>query len=288
MFGYIKTDYPNLYVKDTVLYKSMYCGLCKGIKSVCGQRARLTLNYDLTFLSVLLHNVINIDVEIEKQHCIIHPIRKVPIAKVDDLTKQIGALNVILAYHKLNDDVLDESKGKFKRALVKKGYNKALKDYKNLDDIVSKYYAKLLKLEKENCDSIDIVSDPFASMIKCLVKEIVGSGEDKNLLDLSYNLGKWIYLIDAIDDFDKDIKNGNYNVFSLSFNGFTFKEDLLKEKGREIEGIFGVILSDIFEKSKQIKYNFNHDLLNNVFQYGLIKQTKQIMENVKCKNTTKF
>lgn len=288
MFGYIKTDYPNLYVKDTVLYKSMYCGLCKGIKSVAGQRARLTLNYDLTFLSVLLHNVMNIDVEIEKQHCIIHPIRKVPIAKVDDLTKQIGALNVILAYHKLNDDVLDEGKGKLKRALVKKGYNNALKNYKNLDEIVSKYYAKLLKLERENCDSIDMVSDPFASMIKCLVKEITKSGEDKNLLDLSYNLGKWIYLIDAIDDFDKDVKKGNYNVFSLSYNGFASKEDLLKEKGREIEGIFGVILSDIFEKSKQIKYNFNSDLLNNVFQYGLIKQTKQIMENVKCKNTTKF
>lgn len=288
MFGYIKTDYPNLYVKDTVLYKSMYCGLCKGIKSVSGQTARITLNYDLTFLSVLLHNVMNVDVEINKEHCIIHPIKKIPVANVDEITKTVGALNVILAYHKISDDVFDEHKGRFKRLLVKKGYKSALKSYGNLDEIVSKFYKKLLVLESEKCDSIDIVSDPFGKMMKMLVKEIVGDFSSKELLELSYNLGKWIYLIDALDDFDKDLKKGNYNVFSCYYNDCKSKVELLRKNGRELEAVFSVILSDIFEKSQQIKYNFNHDLLSNVFQYGLIKQTRLIMENKKCESTTKF
>ena len=59
MFGYVKTDLPNMYVKDTVLYKAMYCGLCKGIGKVCGQKGRLALNYDLTFLSVFVHNILD-------------------------------------------------------------------------------------------------------------------------------------------------------------------------------------------------------------------------------------
>lgn len=60
MFGYVKTDFPNLYVKDTVLYKAMYCGLCKGIGRTCGQKGRFLLNYDLTFLSVFMHNVLGV------------------------------------------------------------------------------------------------------------------------------------------------------------------------------------------------------------------------------------
>ena len=99
MFGYIKTDMPNMYVKDTVLYQAMYCGLCKGLGKSCGQKARFVLNYDLTFLSVLLHNLANIDVKVEKQHCVIHPIRKRPIAESDELTERIACLNVILAYY---------------------------------------------------------------------------------------------------------------------------------------------------------------------------------------------
>ena len=64
MFGYVKTDIPNMYVKDTILYKAMYCGLCKGIAKTCGQKARLVLNYDLAFLSVLIHNLAGVDVDI--------------------------------------------------------------------------------------------------------------------------------------------------------------------------------------------------------------------------------
>ena len=106
MFGYVKTDFPNMYMKDNLLYKSMYCGLCKGIAKTVGQKARFLLSYDLTFLSVFVHNVCGQDVKINKERCILHQIVKRPIATPDDITNRIGALNVIMAYHKLNDDVL--------------------------------------------------------------------------------------------------------------------------------------------------------------------------------------
>ena len=110
MFGYVKTDMPYLYVKDTILYKAMYCGLCKSIGKTCGNKGRLLLNYDLTFLSVLLHNVMGLDVKIEKQRCIIHHVVKRPVAISDALTERIAALNVILAHYKLSDDVMDSGK----------------------------------------------------------------------------------------------------------------------------------------------------------------------------------
>ena len=120
MFGYVKTDFPNMYMKDVTLYKAMYCGLCKGIGQTCGLRGRMVLNYDLTFLSVFLHNVMGEDVKIEKQRCIVHPIVKRPVAIPDDLTRRIACLNVILAYYKLLDDVIDSGKGRLKKSFINK------------------------------------------------------------------------------------------------------------------------------------------------------------------------
>lgn len=288
MFGYIKTDMPNMYVKDTVLYKAMYCGLCKSIGSTCGQCGRLTLNYDLTFLSVLIHNFLGVDVKIEKERCIIHQIIKRPVAQPDDISKRIGALNVILAYHKLNDDVIDSNKGRLKRSFFKASYKKAKKAEPKLVSIVENRYKQLLEYEKTNGDSIDISADSFGLMMQDVVKELLNESCDDIVLELSYFLGKWIYLIDALDDFDKDKKKRNYNVFVNSYNDVSNKSELVAKYQREIIYVFSSILLRIEELSKQIKYKFNHDLLDNVLLRGLKVQTKQILENEKCKNTTKF
>lgn len=288
MFGYVKTDYPNLYVKDTILYRAMYCGLCKSIGEVCGQKARLVLNYDLAFLSVLLHNLKDIDVEITKQHCVIHRIGKHPIAKPDELSKRIAALNVILAYHKLNDDVIDLNKGRLKRNFFKSAYKKCVKKEPKLNEIVSNMYKNLLVYEKKGSDSVDMVSDPFGVMMQDIVKELLGDKFDESVSVLSYNLGKWIYLIDAIDDFEKDKKKKSFNVFINLYNDIDTKKQLMAEKGQEIIPIFADIISQLQSGVNGLKYNFNHDLLDNVLILGIKKQTKNILENITCKNTTKF
>ena len=288
MFGYVKTDFAHLYVKDTILYKAMYCGLCKGIGRACGQKGRLVLNYDLTFLSVLLHNLSNIDVKIEKQRCIMHHVRKRPVAIPDELTERIGALNVILAHYKLNDDVLDNNKGRFRRAFFNSSYKKAKKKEPELDLIVKNRYSELIKYEKEQCNSIDIIADPFGNMMQDVVALLLKEKCTEDVKELSYNLGKWIYLIDALDDFDKDKKKGNYNVFINAYSDVVDKETLIKEKANDLIVVFSAVLNRICELSTKLDYKFNHDLTDNVLQRGLGFQTKTIMENKKCKNTTKF
>lgn len=287
MFGYVKTDTPNMYVKDTVLYKAMYCGLCKGIGKTCGIKGRFVLNYDLTFLSVLVHNVLGEDVKIEKEHCILHTIRKRPIAQFDLVTGRIAALNVILAYYKVCDDVIDSKKGKITKSILSSSYKKALKIEPKLDEIVCKRYDELRKLESEGCSSIDIVSDCFANMIKDIMIELTGDKSTLQLLELSYNLGKWIYLIDALDDFDKDKKKNEYNVFINSYPEVNNKEELLDKYKQDVVCVFGNVLCEIEMLAKQIDYQFNHDLTDNVLLRGLKEQTKHVMENKKCKKTTK-
>ena len=289
MFGYVKTDIPNMYVKDTVLYKAMYCGLCKSMGRTCGHKSRLTLNYDMTFLSVFLHNLEGKDVKIERQRCLIHWFFKRPVAVPDDLTKRIAALNVILAYFKLDDDVMDSGKGRLKRALFKSSFKKAKEEEPELEKIVKKRLNELSEYEKSGGDSVDRAADPFGNLITDVVNEILGTKSDENVKIISYNLGKWIYLIDALDDFDKDKKKKNFNVFINAFPGAESKKNLIESHRGEIEYIFTTILAEIISAAKKLKYGFNHDLTDNILFCGLKKQTIQIMENnKKCKTTTKF
>lgn len=287
MFGYIKTDKPNLFVKDTVLYRAAYCGLCKSIGEICGQTARLVLNYDLAFLSLLCHNLLDLDLDITKQHCVVHLIGKHPIANPDDLSKRIGALNIILAYHKLSDDVIDNDKGRLKRSVFKRAYKKAVKLESNLDKIVKSRYDELLNLERKNCDSIDMICDPFGKMMQDIFVEILGDKATEVVKNLAYLLGKWIYIIDALDDFDKDLKKKSFNVFVNAYPQIKTKNDLVKSQFNDLITLFGGITSEIDRLASKLDYKFNHDLLDNVFYRGIKKETMRIMENNKCKNTTK-
>ena len=287
MFGYVKSDYANLYVRDTVLYKAMYCGLCKSIGATCGQKARFVLNYDLAFLSVWLHNVMGVDIVVNKEHCVVHPIVKKPIANVDELSKRIASLNVILAHYKIEDSIIDKDGGRIKKSFFKSSYKKARALEPKLDEIVKNRYQELRQLEIKNVDSIDLVADPFGNMLKDVVKVLTGEEFNEDIGEIAYNLGKWIYLIDAIDDYDKDLKKKSFNVFVNAY-GFDSKEKLLEEKKQEIINAISPAIMMIGEKSRLIKYKFNHDLCDNILNRGLILETKRIVEREKCKNCTKF
>lgn len=287
MFGYVRTDLPNMYVKDTVLYKAMYCGLCKSMGKVCGNFSRFTLNYDMTFLSLFCHNVAGTDVKVKKERCIAHWITKRPVAKPDALTERIAALNLILAYYKLSDDVIDEKKGKLKRKIFYCSYKRAKKAEPELNEIVKNNYAKLVEYEKTEGDSVDMSADSFGNMLSEIIVILLDDKATDPVKTLCYDLGKWVYLIDAVDDFDKDKKKNSFNVFVNLYKHISDKCGLIAEKRTELEEIFGAILSDIEYCGRQIDYKFNSDLINNILLCGLRAQTKKILENKKCVNTTK-
>ena len=162
MFGYVRTDRPHLYIKDETLYKALYCGVCKGIGKVCGNAARMGLSYDVTFLSALLHNLLGVDVKIEKQHCLTHCIRTRDMAEVDELSLQLGALNTALVYYKYTDDIADGDRGRGKRLWFKKGFRRMKKAYPEIEKIVRENLAKQEETERQKTESIDRAADATA------------------------------------------------------------------------------------------------------------------------------
>ena len=276
MFGYVRADTPYLYIKDDTLYRAMYCGVCKGIADVCGHAARMALSYDITFLSVILHNIKGEDVKIEKQHCLTHCIRSRQMAEVDELTRQLGALNTLLAYYKYTDDIEDGDGGKFKRLFFKKGFKRAKRKYPEIEKIVRENLAEQARVEKEKTESVDRAADATAKILAEFSDLVLEDKASVYTHNLFYAVGKWIYLIDALDDYDKDRKKGAYNPFYFAYNA-ECKADLVKGKrGEEVQFIFHSIFFDIRENLSEIPFRFNRDLSDNILLRGLPKTTKEI------------
>ncbi len=278
MFGYVKPDEPYLYKKDDVLYRAMYCGLCKSIGATCGQMARFSLTYDVAFLSVFAHNLIGRDVTIKRSHCVIHPITKRPIAKRDDLTDDLAALNLILAKHKISDDRIDSKRGALKDLVFRRGYKKAKKRLPEVEKIVATRYKELRELEMADNGLIDQVSEVFSLMLAEISDQIFKEYKTLNTYKVFFYLGKWIYVIDALDDYNKDYKSGEYNPLVKRFNAPSLKA-LLEQHGQDIDFMLGDIFTNVSENLEQIKFKFNADLVKNILVRGLPAKTKQVLES---------
>ena len=276
MFGYIQPDIPYLYFKDATLYKALYCGLCKSIGRSCGQTARFGLSYDMTFLSALLHNIKNTDVTIEKQRCVANIFTRRPMALDDGITKTVACLNTLLTYYKLTDDILDEHKGRISRAFFKRGYEKAKALHPGAPEIVKARMAELFELEKAGCASLDMAADPFGLMIADLSDYCLGESATEYTRKLFYGVGKWVYLIDALDDYDKDVKKKNYNPFVSAYKAPT-KDEMLAKNREEVDFVFKSVFAENAECLKNIRFYFNTDLTDNIILRGMPASTRKVM-----------
>ena len=287
MFGYVRADTPYLYIKDDNLYRAMYCGVCKGIGQVCGQAARMGLSYDVTFLSVILHNIAGVDVKIEKSHCLTHCIRTRQMAEVDELTRRLGALNTALVYYKYTDDIQDGDKGRGKRLWFKRGFQKVKQTYPEIERIVRENLANQEQVEKAKTESLDRAADATANMLAEFSDYALGEKKTSATHNLFYAVGKWIYLIDALDDYDKDVKKGAYNPFALAFQATCKKELLEGKSGEDVRYAFHALFYDIRENLSQIYFHFNRDLSDNILLRGLPATTKRVMEGEDCAKNCK-
>ena len=206
VFGYVNIYKDELKVKDYNIYRSYYCGLCKKLGEEFSIRARLSLNYDFAFLALVLSSLSDGKEEIKYENCFIHPLTKRPVLKSDDYLTYSAYMSIIVTYFKLKDDVSDNKNIKsFFAYLFFKGYfKKAKKKYPKKCEIIKTILEELNIKEKENCADIDEVSDCFGRLLS---EVFLKDGEDRALKEFSYQLGRFIYIIDALDDIEKDIKS---------------------------------------------------------------------------------
>lgn len=217
MFGYIAINKAEMKFKDYDMYHSYYCGLCKVLKKTYGIRGQMTLSFDMTFLIVLLTGLYEPETETRTVNCIAHPLEK-HIARTNELTDYAAAVNLILSYYKCRDDWEDErSKKAYAAAKLLAPRISALKErYPEKIRAVSLGLKKLSELEKQGEPNADIMAGVFGEIMAELFVYRKDEWEN-SLRKIGFFLGKFIYLMDAYEDVEKDMKTGNYNPFKQLF-----------------------------------------------------------------------
>ena len=224
MFGYVRTDTPELRVRENEYYRAVYCGLCRSQGKCTGQCSRFTLNYDFVFLALLRLAIDGKQPEIKKGRCMAHPLRKrAYIAHCDPLAYCAHAA-AILTYGKIADDIQDEKGTKRLKALLIKPFasgmrRRALKQYAELDKMVQDGLKKLSEIEKQGLSSVDIPADAFGEILADIVSYGLDGNDKKIMRKIGRHVGRWIYIVDAADDLDEDIKKQRFNAFACLYNG---------------------------------------------------------------------
>ena len=235
MFGYVTANLPELTKQQKDRYGAVYCGICRGIRNQSGQLARLGLSYDMAFLALLLMSLYEPEEASGENICIAHPFAK--RGWVDnEYVRYAADLNVALAYYNLLDDWQDE--GKRSAKLLADMYEKQLpaieEKWPRQCEAIRNCIAQLNALEKENCPNPDEPAGCFGR----LMAELLVYREDlwaEDLRQTGFYLGRFIYLLDAAVDYEKDCKKRKYNPYiamGLGENRETWKEYLVLTMGR--------------------------------------------------------
>ena len=220
MFGYLQIQKSELLVREYDAYKAVYCGLCKQMGKDYSFLMRMTLSYDCTFYAMLLMSLKSSCKGFKDGRCTCNPLKKCKYAiDSDDAFHKAAAFSVVSVYYKVIDDIKDS--GFFKSLLLKvlkpffsHNRKKAIKRYPDFDEIVSEMMVLQNEAENDTDVNVDKAAHPTAKMLaEVFSLESDDDMQKRIFYEFGYHLGRWIYLLDAVDDLEKDIKKNNFNPF---------------------------------------------------------------------------
>lgn len=278
MFGYIKPCAPELKVKEQEAYRAVYCGLCKELGRSYGQLSRMTLSYDFAFLSVLAMGVRGDAVEFRQERCMVHPLKKRNICQSCGSLELSAAMAIILLYHKLQDNIADGDAAEKAACLLalpaaKAAYDKAAAKLPALAKLTEEQMAAQAALEKERCSSVDRAAEPTAKILEALLGSLSEDETQQLVLKrIGYLLGRCIYLMDALDDLEEDIKQDNYNPFR-----YCEAQEGESSQEQAVSSLY-LTIAELIRAYDLLEVQYFEGILSNVFELGLKQSVDHIKE----------
>lgn len=217
MFGYIVPKECELRVREQAVYRSVYCGLCKSMEQHYGKVSTLCLQYDCTFLALLLNALSGDSAQAEKCHCLHHCQDRNRRYRLDNPSLHFAAgVNVILGYYKCLDAKEDKESLKEQAGalLFATAHKKAAREFPQVEQAARAYVLSQRAAEEKGAGA-DEAAHPTGEFLKALADLAPGIPEKARvpLRWMFYHLGRWIYFMDAWDDREKDRASGAFNPF---------------------------------------------------------------------------
>lgn len=282
LFGYITPYKGELKVKEYDMFKAYYCGLCKSLGKEFNQLTRLGLNYDLNFLALLLSSLMDNKDNVAFEGCIANPFKKKRIIESNECLKYTSHISIMLVYFKLLDDWKDERDVKSLLATIPYIFpiRKAKKSLIDKYNSIKIQLDRLGELEKNNCNVIDESADAFGKLMEeiALAPFITDENTKRILKWLGYNLGRWIYILDAFNDIEEDIKNKNYNPILLQYDYKTTEKvnAFYNRISKDVEFTLTFTLENIAKSFELLNIKYNRGVLDNIIYMGARHKMEEI------------
>jgi len=280
MFGYVLPDKPNLYIKDFALFRAYYCGLCHATKGESGQLARLGVNYDATFISLFFHGLHGVPVSVVEKRCILNP-KKRPVIAATPLMKSIARFNLVLLGMKLEDDRADGEWHPFRRMAFSGQVKKARRISPEFAVLADECRVRQAE-EEEKGSSLDGAAEPFADMMRQAFALLAGEKSSPEVERIGYLLGKYVYFMDALDDYDADVREKKFNPFRRTFGSESYVE-LKKTHEADVRFIAEEIIRGIEEAYRSVELTDNEGIVTNILWYGLRWRLDTVLKKEKGK-----
>lgn len=262
MFGYFRffSQYSD-YTAKTV-YKNYYCGLCFALDLHYGPMSRMLLSYDTTILAIALHA--HLTPQCDRIKCVGCKKTKKDLFSGEDW-KKAAAINILLAAEKLRDDITDERslKATVGSFVFKKCIQKAQKDYPQIHAAIRDGYTAIVKAEAENASVLEI-ADAFGALMTGLLD--AAFVPDPTLKLFVREISRWLYFIDALDDYDEDLKKKRFNP--LARPDKTFREFVSTEYT-----YIASLLEDLYAHHSQLLEQLDDGTTENDILISILKNT---------------
>ena len=274
MLGYVKIYKDELKIKEYHVFRSYYCGLCKTLKKEYGFSSRLGLSYDFVFLALMLSSVTNAPHACRAERCIANPFQKKAVAQSNECLSYSAGVMVTLTLLKLEDDIRDEHsiKSFFAYLAMLRAGHRVKKRYGMLYEKSKAHIAALSHLEESACTSVDQLAHEFASLMQLIFAPAwIGDDNIRRIMGhIGYMLGRFIYILDAYEDIERDEKKQCFNVFLLNENA------LDKEQLRDS---LTFTLSSISNAYALLDIKQNKSIIENIIFLGLSHELDRVLDH---------
>ncbi len=278
MLGYTLPYYNRLSPADNRVYRRYYCEGCHQLRAGFGLRSTLTVNYDMTFNTILLNSVAGDVLDFEgttSRICVLDR------PKADsDLMRAMAAYTLILAKWELRDDETDKPslKSKAASASLSGAIKKAVEKYPEYDRMVGEGFANLHELEVQGCKDAVLMGRTFGEGLIGALRDIAGDSASDDLDNVFRQLSTIVYLMDAIDDLDEDFMAGTYNPF-LPDNGYTNAADYRMKHVYELSEIMNREIGSFQESYSRIRpqMRVGTGICDNIVYFGIPDSVKKVM-----------
>lgn len=254
MFGLMRAKKCGMTNAEKEFRRLHYCGTCKTLGALYGQKTRFLLNHDTVFLAEILsalkgEKTENWQKALQSFNCLNLPADEMPFA-----LKYAATTNVVLTAFKLADHIADEKKRRYRLA-----QNFLTREFVAAEDILRQWNFPLFEIKEIletqtarelSARTLDEFAFPTAQTTAVFFREgVKGIGRnelERKMFALGFSFGKIVYLLDAFEDYEKDFRGGKFNAFRAAFDLRAAK--LAPENKRKFTAILQNLESEIVAK----------------------------------------